>query len=380
MSLCSTLQSNFVPHLLAKHPDEPEVQEINELPPKNEKRQNLIVLLRLRGNHAQNLIVQKEKQGIFLPERRMVGPWRFHDFSPCPDCFKWTTTHTLWRPVKVCLHRKLHPDLSCLPVHDMVVASQIMAGHFSKAASEEMKREVFPIMRNYEIARIAKIDEMIVMMGNATLNRNIGNIPMRRYTASSVMRLLARLLIELRALQPEESLQKSLTFYAAIHPSQYENFVTAVVRVCKEEAVDKAQEEELQLKRLEEAGATAACLNMKAPSNAIKLSYDIKKMCCIKISIAIDDKIKERGEEHRKCTKRFMDKYAAKWAVDVKRRAKAILLERRLGATPKMPNPQDIVVFSSFLVETLKNMQKPKTYSELKMSAKKPVFTQNLLI
>ena len=363
---CSTPQSNLVPHLLSKHPDEPEVQDIAVLPVKHERRQELIALLRLRGNHAHNVIVEKEKQGMFLPERRMVGPWRFRDFSPCPDCLKWTATHTLWRHFRICLYRKLHPDLQSLPIHDMIVASQIMAGQYSKAASEEMKREVFSIMRNDEVARIAKRDEMIVMMGNATLNRNIGNIAMRRYTTSSVMRLLARLLIEMRALQPEESLQKSLTFYAAIHPSQYENFVTAVFRVCKEEAVDKAQEEEEELERLEKVGAAAACLNLKAPSNAIKLSYDLQKMCRMKVSIAIDDEIKERGEAQRKCTKRFMDKYAANWEVDVKRRARAVLKDRKLGATPKMADPQDIVVFSTFLVETLTNMEKPTTYSEFR--------------
>ena len=333
---------------------------------KNEKRQDLIGLLRLRGNHAHNIIVEKEKQGMFLPEGRTVGPWRLRDFSPCPDCLKWTTTHTLWRHLRVCLFRKLNPDLSSFPVNNLVFASKLMAGHFSKAASEEMKKEVFPIMRNDKIGGIAKRDEMIVMMGNATLKRNIGNIAMRRYTTSSVMRLLARLLSELRSLQPEESLQNSLTFYAALHPLQYDNFVTAVFRVCKEEAMNEAQEEQEELERFERVGAVEASINMKAPSNAIKLSYDIQKLCCMKVALAIDDSIKQRGEDDRKTTKGFMDKYAAKWEIDVKRKARAVLRDRKLGASPKMPNPQDIVVFSTFLVETLRSMKKPTTYSELR--------------
>ena len=363
---CLIPQCNFVPHLLGKHRDEPEVQNIIALPPKNEKRQDLIGLLRLRGNHAHNIIVEKEKQGMFLPEGRTVGPWRLRDFSPCPDCLKWIPTHTLLRHLRVCLFRKLNPDLSSFPVNNLVFASKLMAGHFSKAASEEMKKEVFPIMRNDKIGGIAKRDEMIVMMGNATLKRNIGNIAMRRYTTSSVMRLLARLLSELRSLQPEESLQNSLTFYAALHPSQYDNFVTAVFRVCKEEAMNEAQEEQEELERCERVGAVEASINMKAPSNAIKLSYDIQKLCCMKVALAIDDSIKQRGENDRKTTKRFMDKYAAKWEIDVKRKARAVLRDRKLGASPKMPDPQDIVVFSTFLVETLRSMKKPTTYSELR--------------
>jgi hypothetical protein len=51
---------------------------------------------------------------------------------------------------------------------------------------------------------------------------------MRRYYASSVMRLLARLLMELRKLQVDEDGKENLCFYDALTTSQYTNFVDAV--------------------------------------------------------------------------------------------------------------------------------------------------------
>jgi len=183
--------------------------------------------------------------------------------------------------------------------------------------------------RNDEIGRVAKKDPMIVMMGNSAMNRGIGNIAMRRYTVSGVIRLLARLLIELRALQPTEELKKNLTFYEALHPSQYDNFIHAVFAVCKEESVEEAEQDE----QIETEPA-----KLQAPSNAIKLSYYIQKLCRMKIQLSIVSENRVVGEENRKATKRFMDKYKASWEVDVKKRARHVLRERKLNAMTELPD------------------------------------------
>ena len=89
-------------------------------------------------------------------------------YTRCPHCLKWTTTNTLWRHFSVCLYTKLHPETPSLPVHHLVMSSQMIAGRYSEEASEEMKKEVFSIMKNDDVAKVAKRDDMIVTMGNAT--------------------------------------------------------------------------------------------------------------------------------------------------------------------------------------------------------------------
>ena len=110
---------------------------------------------------------------------------------------------------------------------------------------------------------------------------------------------------------------------------------------------------EAALEQLEQVGSALkeAGINMKALSNAIKLSYDIQKLCRRKVSIAIDDDCKTRGEQNRKDTKRFMDKFVPLWETDVLRKARAVLCDRKLGVTPKMPDPKDILTLSNYLIK-----------------------------
>jgi hypothetical protein len=129
---------------------------------------------------------------MFVPEKRTEGKWRVSDFSPCPKCNKWLQTGRLWRHRKVCIVNVRHPDPTPLPLTELILQSEIIAGKISSRATDALKKEVFTTMRNDEIGRVAKKDPMIVMMGNSAMNRGIGNIAMRRYTVSGVIRLLAR--------------------------------------------------------------------------------------------------------------------------------------------------------------------------------------------
>ena len=79
-----------------------------------------------------------------------------------------------------------------------------MAGRVSTEASAELKNEVFPFMKSDWIGKVARSDPLICSLGNLAMKRNIGNKPMRRYNVSSVMRLSARALLELRELQEIE--------------------------------------------------------------------------------------------------------------------------------------------------------------------------------
>ena len=73
-----------------------------------------------------------------------------------------------------------------------------------------------------------------------------------------------------------------------------------------------------------------------------------------------------RKFKNSKETKRFMDKFVANWENDVMRKARAVLRDRKLGASPKMPDPKDILALSNFLIEQLKNMETPTTYAEFR--------------
>ena len=202
---------------------------------------------------------------------------------------------------------------------------------------EELKNEVFTNMKNDEISKLAKSDSLICGLGNASIKRNIGNKTMRRYNVSSDMRLAARCLWELRDLQETEEAQKNLTWYDALIPSQYDNIVQAVFRVCRENVMDPLEEEE-----------DIDVDDLEAPSNAIKLSYDIARLSSMKITKAINLEDKKLGEKIRKETKRFMEKFKYNWSADVKKRAQHVRRESKLNTEVGLPDPKYIAPLAKY--------------------------------
>ena len=236
------------------------------------------------------------------------------------------------------------PTASQLPLErrnerELIVHSEIVAGRISTEASVELKNEVFTNMKNDEISRVAISDPLICCLGNASMKRNIGNKFMRRYNVSSDMRLAARCLMALRELQEGEEAQKNLDWYDALIPSQYDNIVLAVFNVCRENVMNPMEEDD-----------DVDTDDLEAPSNAntIKLSYDIARLCSIKITQAVNLDDAELSEKTRKETKRFMEKFKYNWSADVKKRAQHVRRESKLNTEVGLPDPKYIAPLAKY--------------------------------
>ena len=96
-------------------------------------------------------------------------------------------------------------------------------------------QEVFPIMRNDNLAKIAKNDAVIVSLGNQWMQRNIGNRIMRKYYTSSVMRLAAQLKVHLQLITND----KTASLEDFIHPKNFDHFVKAALTCAKQDDEDK---------------------------------------------------------------------------------------------------------------------------------------------
>ena len=86
-------------------------------------------------------------------------------------------------------------------------------------------------MRNDQVAKVARNDPLIIGLGNMWMKRNVGNRAMRRYYTSSIMRLVAKLLMNIRSLQTEEN-KKNLSLSDYIKPKYYKHFVRAALICC----------------------------------------------------------------------------------------------------------------------------------------------------
>ena len=210
---------------------------------------------------------------------------------------------------------------------ELILQSDIVAGRICLEASEDLKKEVFVTMKNDHISKVARSDSLIVALGNLAMMRNRVNKVMRTYNVSSDMRLVAHALIELRELQEEDHAKKNLNWYEALTPDQYPNIVKAVFAVCRENFIEAKQGDDAVDEDY-----------LETPSDAIKLSYEIARLCSLKItaSIAETDRL---GENIRKETKRFMEIFNYNWSTDLKNRARHVLRERNLNHTVELPDP-----------------------------------------
>ena len=354
--------SNFARHLFDVHKMEDEVVTLSKYPSKHKVRMRLISLLRIRGNHELNMDTLRKKEGMFVPQKR-VSPgksWRVEDFSPCPNCHVWLVSRLLWKHQKQCtvlvqsLFERKRSEMPRVNERELALQSALVAGRICLQASEDLKKEVFVSMKNDVISKVAKGDPLIVALGNLSMKRNIGNKVMRRYNVSSDMRLAARCLIELRELQEGEDAQKNLTWYDGLHPDQYDNIVKAVFAVCRENFNEAEGEDDDDRDDLE------------APSNAIKLSYDIARLCNVKVTRCIVEGDNVLAEKTRKETKRFMEMFKYNWSTDVKKRARHVLRERKLNQKVELPDPIDIATLANHMKTRMERSVRPETYDEFK--------------
>ena len=84
---------------------------------------------------------------------------------------------------------------------DLIVQSQVLAGHIKQKPSNLMVKEVLSIMTNDETSQVAQKDQLIMALGESWVRRNMGNVEKHKYYASLRMRLCARLLINLNELE-----------------------------------------------------------------------------------------------------------------------------------------------------------------------------------
>ena len=326
---CRTSQTNFSHHLFSKkHSNEIDVQNIKEIEKNTAEKKRLIEILRLKGNHLNNLTVKKNKRGqIRLLRRKELKEneecFDLDDYGPCPCCFGWILKKNLKRHNTNCAAKDV--DFQSDSLTYLVVQSDILAGRVSTKASKMLVNEVYTTMINDETSQVAKADELIVNLGNQWIKRNVGNKIMRRYYTSSVMRLAAKLLIQLRLASGE-----NLDMTTFVSPKYFDNFVVAALKCSKQDCDDEE--------------------DLKSPSNCIKLGYDIKRLASAKYALGIANEDQIRKKEG----KEFLTLMNIRWHTEVTRLAREVLVEKSMNKTRALPLPADVKDLSEYMKQTLK--------------------------
>jgi hypothetical protein len=323
---CHRKVSNFSQHILRAHKTEKEVQVIRaEM--NDQQRKILITACRHSSNHTGNMLTKTHQKGEIFLERRPVNEFSLENYGPCPHCLAWVACHLLWKHQKSCI---AGPN-TLLGVGELVTRSQTLSHSIEPMASKQLVKEVFEKMHVDEISSIAKKDTLIVCLGNQWFVKNLGNRLKRGKYTGQIMRLAARLLKNLRGLGNHHNMWDFLV------PDEFTNLVKATLMTAKPNA---------------DLDEYVAC-DLETPSNAKKLSHDIRRLLNIKIGMAIEakDRTAERDAEQ---VLKLIDVF---WAERVTKLATVVLERRRCNMKRLMPKGSDIVTLSQHLKDCITNLQ-----------------------
>ena len=327
--VCGAMISNIMKHIRT-HKTNSEVKQLRELEVGNlqslsaEKQQEVKVLhevLRNRGDHLHNLAVMKQKKGELLVARRKY-PFDSSKYGPCFNCLQWGISSNLGR----------HQANSCVATTEgervsngeLQTQAKVVMGSINPEASPQLVREVFPIMTCDDISGVAQKDPLIVAFGNFWLNMSIENRMRRKYYTSERMRLVARLLIELRRIT-----SRNLQMQEFLHPQYFDNVISAALN-CGIRDVDDEGE-------------------LLHPSTPIKIGYDVARLCNIQMGFAIRAGDKELIDQ----INNFALLRKMEWHEKITRSANKILRERRQEKNLSLPLPTDLANLATFLKEKL---------------------------
>ncbi|WAR09247.1 hypothetical protein MAR_019205 [Mya arenaria] len=290
--------------------------------------------LRKMGDDLHNREVVESKEGELVVSRRSSKDLLdVSKYGPCINCFEWVQLSGLKKHYKKCVKGKTNG----LGKKDLVLKAQILAGHIKGNLSKMMKEEVFRIMKTDDVTKTAQSDMLILLLGESWLRRSFDNVEKRKYYTSGRMRLCARLLNALNADEQNESpsCSRTKTMWDFLVPSYFDNFVRASLSVSMPNMDDLD--------------------DLKAPSNAIKLKYDIRRLVNAKYACLL--KGNDTDIADLKSCKRFLTLMEIEWAERVTKIARTVLQARQLTEKKDIPAPGDVEMLTKHLASELQTTE-----------------------
>lgn len=329
---CKQIRSNIAKHL-RRHKHEPEVKAVlkatKDMGSRNKVVRAMWDCLRNNGDHLHNMEVKAGGAGEMIIGRRHHGSLDISLYGPCPGCKVWIKLDkTMYRHQHICPALITgEADNRDFTLKELRIKAMQVSGQISSSASILLQNEVYPIMTNDKITKVAQSDPLIVSLGNLWLLKNSGNRLKRKYCTSSRMRGAARLLMNLQNLT-----DKQVGFQEFLKPENFDNIIKATLLTA---SPDMDDEEDL-----------------KAPSTALKLGYDIKRLVGSKWGIALRNNESTDAGDCRD----FLKLMKFEWSVKVSKVAFVTLQVRRFNAEKALPLPEDLFKLQNHVKQELKSL------------------------
>lgn len=326
---CDVLVYNFGRHLERQHSDETEVQRFLQMEKNNPQRKQIINKVRKEGDFCSSkpLPVQGKKRKCQVKRQDEQETDSENDETtctllPCTHCKGYYARKTLRRHVKRChFNSKSQTSTRSRPQAE---GHTLMSDHFGP--NDPLRTSgVLKTLKADEISLVAKRDKIICEVARKYVKSHKDKhliVVARRY-----MRRLATLLIEVRNIEKNKSLQ----FSSILHPSKFKSIIQATRRI---------------------SGYDPSGRTFKSSSMALQLGTTIKKAINAAYSIEVQKNIASPSLGILDSMKKLIEE---EWATEISIEASQNLNLNRFNKPTLMPVAEDIYKMKMYLDELLLN-------------------------
>ncbi|XP_065151644.2 uncharacterized protein [Paramisgurnus dabryanus] len=319
---CAKPFSKMARHLESQHKDKPEVARAVAFPKGSKERRLQLILLRNKGNRCHNTEVIKEGKGMVIPRQQSKAPVRASDYLHCVNCAAYLKRRSLWRHMQRC---HLNQKVKGMKPGKTRVQSLCM---YTEPVPESVNARFWKMvleMHEDEITNVVRKEKVILKLGQHLFNKHGHDVTKHEYIRQK-MRETGRLVLQGKK---NGKLKEVSDFFI---PANFPDVIEAVHSV---------------------AGLNEETSTFKAPSLALKLGHNLKKMANIIECEAMmsDDK---NALSNVQAFKKICD---TKWSECVSSQALRNLSEAKWNCPQLLPFADDVKKMHQYLDRQSKEYQ-----------------------
>lgn len=311
---CSKPFSKLSRHLEMVHGDQAEVAVAFQYPKHSKERLKIWNRLKNKGNYAHNKDVLKSGKGFLAAVKRPKIPVQDYEFVHCLYCQGLYISKGLFRHMKKCPEKIKNEDEP--KIGKRRLAFRCVLETLGPDISDGLKGLLSPMINDPVTQAI--LNHRIILQLGENMFKQHGADHNRHEHIRQNLRQIARLVLEAQKLTPLKELDD---FFV---PANFNHVVSAVNVL---------------------AGYNSKNNTYSRPSLAIKLGYQLQKIC----SIVENNAINSGDESKAKSAQSFLEIYKKKWNKLVSAGALTTLKETKRVKEKNVPSVQDVKRLNSYM-------------------------------
>ncbi|XP_077259749.1 uncharacterized protein LOC143896078 isoform X2 [Temnothorax americanus] len=312
---CNTFQSKIARHLERVHAKELEVQKFTFLPKGTAERRQIIETLRRRGDFYFN-VDNTRNDGELLVERRSKKMYNRvpSDYTACPKCRAFILKATRRHHSRKCIGPR-NKDTRAVSV-----LGRTIIGRIHPEANSVLRLRVFPVLKEDDIVRLIRYDELIIAFGNQQCEKYKSS----EHNDSMIRQKLRRVGRLLQILKQKCS---EITDFASIYFPRYSSACIEAINTL--------------------AGLSLCGKYYKIPSLASSLGGLIKELG----KILINRYIRKENYDKKLIAENFLKVFSEDYTTHITKTISETMNQNKRRKRIVLPSKSDIIRLHNFLQE-----------------------------